>query len=638
MKTKITQLLLCIAFFAFSQKNNTEFNQMVEAEMKSASSLQQVLVNANTQNYDVLYHELRFTVNPSQSTISGVVTTTFKAVTNMNTLVFDMATALAVSSVTMNGVSLTKSQSNYELNITLPSTLMANDIATVVITYAGTPPTAEGAFSRNTHNGTPVLWTLSEPFGARDWWPCKQDLNDKINKIDVYITAPSQYNAVSNGLQKSRTVSGSNATTWFQHNYKIPAYLVAIAVTNYETFNQQGGLGTPESPFFPIVNYLYPEESASSQASLAVTPDIINFFETKIGPYPFRNEKYGHARAGLGGGMEHTTVSFMNSWGRELISHELAHQWFGNKITCGSWKDIWLNEGVTEYMSGLVVENFDGNDNFTAWKQLKNNSITSSSTGALYLSDTEALNVSRIFSSRITYNKGSMVTHMLRWKLGDTNFFQALKNYLDSPLAYSYAITTDFKSYLEAASQTDLTEFFDDWVYGQGYPTYNVTAQNFGAGQAKITVNQTRTANANTYFEMPLEIRLLGAAGQVKDVVVNNTVNAEEFIVSVPFVVSAVQFDPNVQIISKNSSAALSNNSFNLEQTVSLFPIPAKNEINIQLPSNIEVLKTEVYNNLGQTILEGTNKNIDLTAFSEGIHWLKITTTEGVVHKKFIKN
>jgi hypothetical protein len=106
----------------------------------------------------------------------------------MTTVTFDMATALAVSSVTMNGSGLTFTQSNYELNIILPTTLSTGTTATVIITYAGSPPQAEAAFTRSTHAGTPVIYTLSEPFGARDWWPCKQDLNDKIDSFDIYIT------------------------------------------------------------------------------------------------------------------------------------------------------------------------------------------------------------------------------------------------------------------------------------------------------------------------------------------------------------------------------------------------------------------------------------------------------------------
>lgn len=600
-----------------------------------------VLVNPNTQNYDVTYHELRFTVNPNNTTasISGVVSTTFTALSNMNTITFDMATQLVVSSVTMNSANLTFSQSANELNINFPTTITTGTSATVTITYSGIPPTAEGAFTRGTHSGTPVIYTLSEPFGARDWWPCKQDLNDKINSFDIYITAPSTFNSVSNGLQQSRVVVGPNATTHFKHLYPIPAYLIVLNVTNYQTFNQQAGLGTIASPYFPIINYLYPEtNTAATQTALAVTPTIMNLFESLLEPYPFRNEKYGHAQFGWGGGMEHSTVSSMGSFGRDLIAHEMAHQWFGDKITCGTWNDIWLNEGITEYMSGLVRENLDGAAPFVTWKEGKINSITSQLGGATYLTDAEALNSSRIFSSRLSYNKGSMITHMLRWKMGDVAFFQALKSYLADPaLAYGYAVTANFKSHLETAYGSSLSEFMNDWLYNQGYPTYDIVAQNWGAGQAKITVNQTQSHASVSFFEMPLQIRLSGSGGLTHDVVVNNTINSEEFIVSVPFTVTGVTFDPNKHIISRNNTTTLGNETFDINKSVSVYPVPAENELNIQFPSNFTLYKVEIFNNLGQLLATDNKNTINTSQLSSGVHFLKIETSEGVFHKNFIK-
>lgn len=641
MKKNITYLFLLLTFFGFSQSESEEFDRMVESEMKSASSLQNLRVNPNTLNYDVTYHELRFTVDPNNTTpfISGVVKTTFTALTNMNSVTFDMATALVVSSVTMNSTNLTFNQSNYELNITLPSTLTTGNSATVIITYAGSPPQAEGAFTRGNHSGTPVIFTLSEPFGPRDWWPCKQDLNDKIDSFDIHITCPSAYIGVSNGLLQSQTTSGGNITRHFKHNYPIPAYLISLNVTNYVTYNIQAGLGTTQNPFFPINNYLYPESNTTVvQTAINQTVPVMNVFEQKFGFYPYRNEQYGHVQFGWNGGMEHTTMSSMGSWGRSLIAHELAHQWFGDKITCGTWRDIWLNEGFAEYLAGLVVESLDGVPSFISWKASKINNITSVVNGAVYLTETEALNVNRIFSSRLTYNKGSMVVHMLRWKMGDANFYQAVQNYLnDSNLAYGYAITSDLKAHLEAVHGSNLDEFFNDWVYNQGYPTYTITAQNWGAGQAKITVNQTQSDPSVTFFEMPLEIRLSGVVGVTHDVVVNNTGNGQEFIVSVPFVVTGVTFDPNKHIISKNNVATLASNSFDLDQIVSVYPNPANDELHLMMPTSVQLEKVEIYNTLGQLVGQKIDHDFSISELASGIHLLKITTSEGVIHKNFIK-
>jgi aminopeptidase N len=633
-------LLLCVisTLLSFAQKEQEEFTELVTAEMKSASNLMAVAVNPNTLNYDVTYHKLEFTIDPAVYFISGKVTTTYTALANMTTVTFDLATEMLVTSVKIGNTNLTFVQNTSdELIITLPTTQTTGTSGTIEIIYSGAPPSGGfGSFAATTHNGTPVLWTLSEPFGARDWWPCKQDLNDKINSIDVFITAPSQYVAVANGVEQSQVVNGVNKTTHFHHNYPIPAYLICLAATNYTVYTQTAGTA-PNT--FPVVNYIYPETfTPTVQTQLDQTPLIMDFFNTTFEIYPFHLEKYGHAQFGWGGGMEHTTVSFMNNFSRGLIAHELAHQWFGNKVTCGTWKDIWLNEGFATYLASLVIENFDGNAAFITDKTNMINSITSQLGGAVYLSDTEALNVGRIFSSRLSYNKGAMVLNMLRLKMGDAMFFQALRNYLaDANLAFKYAVTSDLKSHLEAVYGSSLTEFFNDWVFNQGYPTYNITAQNWGSGQAKITVSQTQSHNTVSFFEMPIPIRLTGSGGQTFDTILENTTNNQEFIISVPFPITNAVFDPEKDIISKNNTVALGKENFNLEKAIVLYPNPVSNELHIQIPSNITLEKVIVFNNLGQKIIENNTLNFSVNQLSSGVHFVQIQTTEGTFHKKIIK-
>jgi aminopeptidase N len=625
---------------AFSQTgSHNDFAALVEAERRSAQNIQNFTANLNTGNYDVLQQTLNVTVDPAVHFISGTVTTTYVATEPMSTLTFDLANELTVTAVTRNSVSLPFTQnSNDELVITLPAVQNTGVQATVVITYNGAPPTGQDAFVTSSHSGTPILWTLSQPYGSKDWWPCKEDLNDKINGLDVYITAPSQYVSVSNGLQAGVVTNGNGTkTTHFHHSYPIPAYLVAIAVTNYSIFTQTAGTA-PNT--FPIVNYIYPEHLSFVQPQLAVTPPIMTLFEQLFEAYPFKNEKYGHAQCGFGGGMEHTTVSFMGSFGRELIAHELAHQWFGDKITCGSWKDIWLNEGFATYLSGLVVEHFDGEDSFVSWKGDKISNITSAPNGAVYLTDTDTTNVNRIFSSRLSYNKGAMVVHMLRYKMGDANFYQGVKNYLADPnLAYDYAKTADLEAHLEAASGMQLTEFFQDWVYRQGYPTYNISVQNAGAGQATITVNQTQSHASVSFFEMPVPVRLFGAGpNDVHDVVVQNTFNGQQFNVPVPFTVTGAIFDPEKHIISRNSSATLGVPTAEALKAVKLYPNPAGSQLNVQLPQDVTVKRAVFYNALGQKVLETKGQsNWNISSLATGVHFITLETDKGTKQLEFIK-
>jgi len=638
MKKIYLFVLLVLTSIGHAQINEPSIQSISDIEKKMASKKIDLRVNPNTQNYDITYHLLRFTVDPANYYISGVVTTTFTALSDLSTVTFDLTNQLMVSSVTKDGIPLAFVQNtNNELVITLPSTLNSGNSASVIISYSGTPANGEQAFTTSTHNGSPVLYTLSEPYGARDWWPCKQDLNDKADSIDVYITAPFQYISVANGIETTTPiVNGPYKTTHFHHGYPIPSYLIAIAVTNYSVYNQTGGSAPNQ---YPIINYIYPETLPSVKTQLDQTPLILNLYENLFEIYPFYKEKYGHAQFGWNGGMEHTTVSFMVSFERDLIAHEMAHQWFGDKITCGSWKDIWLNEGFATYVAALVIENFDGQAAFVSEKNKMINNITSSPNGAVYLTDAELYDVNRVFSSRLTYNKGAMVLNMLRFKMGDALFFQGVKNYLkDINLAYKYAKTLDLQLHLEAVYGSSLTEFFNDWVHNQGYPSYTISVQNLEGGQVKFTVNQTQSDASVSFFEMPVPIRVFGTGGQQLDLVLNNTVNGESFTEKVPFTITSVTFDPNKNIISRSNSVTLGKEKFELE-TLKLYPNPTNDSISLDLPSVVTIKKVIFYNERGQKIRETKSEvSWDVTSLPSGVYFMNVITDSGTKKMKFVKN
>lgn len=637
MKYLYSLVTLFLLTAVSAQKHELDLSQIAEAEMKSASQIINFAVNPNTSNYDITYHKLEFTVDPAVYFINGKVTTTFTALSNMNTVTFDLTNELTVSAVTLNNIALSFVQnSNNELVITLPGGLSTGSSATVVITYSGEPSQGQQAFTTEEHAGTPVLYTLSEPYGAQDWWPCKMDLNDKANTIDVYITAPSQYVSVANGLELGQVDNNNGTkTTHFQHNHPITAYLIAIAVTNYSIYNQMAGTAPNQ---FPIINYIYPENLAANISNLDQTVSIMNLYEQLFETYPYANEKYGHAQFGWGGGMEHTTVSFMNSFGRGLIAHELGHQWFGDKVTCGSWQDIWLNEGFATYLASMVIEHLDGEQAFTNDKNTMIADVTSQPDGAVYLTEAQTNSVNRIFSNRLSYDKGAMVLNMLRFKLGDTAFFQALKNYLADPgLSYGYATTPDLQSHLEAVYGSSLTEFFNDWIYNQGYPSYTITAHNTNPGQVQIKVNQTQSHASVSFFEMPIPVRVFGANGQQLDLVLNNTENGQVFTENIPFVVTGITFDPNKNIISKQNSATLGILDFQSD-ALQLYPNPANNKLTLKLPEGVTLEKTIFYNILGQKIKESAQETTwDISTFASGVHFINVVTNSGSKQIRFIK-
>ena len=633
-----------VLFFlhSFGQKKEENaayfLEEIVHFEKSRAAKKISFKANPNTTNYDLKYHRLEWKVDPTQDKIEGSVTSYFVAGEDLNSIVFDLAGNMIVSRVTQRGNDLNFLQnSNDELIINLPISQSKGVLDSLTVDYSGNPVSSGfGSFETNVHGALniPILWTLSEPYGAKGWWPCKQDLIDKVDSIDVFIKHPGAYSAASNGVLQSEIENGSQTITHWKHRYPIPAYLIAIAVTNYTVYKDHVANGN-----FDVVNYVYPEDLSTAKAATAITPAIMDLFGSLFELYPFSDEKYGHAQFGWGGGMEHTTMTFMGSWGRGLIAHELAHQWFGNKITCGSWEDIWLNEGFATYLEGLVRENFDGENAFIDWKKALVRDITSQTGGSTFVNDTTS--VGRIFSGRLTYRKGAMILNMLRYKLGDATFFQAIRNYLaDVNLAFGYAKTSDLIAHLEAASELDLEEFFNDWFYGEGYPSYEVNwHQNPSNNIVRFNVNQSQSHSSVSFFEMPLPVKVNGIGGESEMIRLEVSENGQTFNTEIPFEIVSITVDPETQLISKNNRVSLGVDIVELQNDISIFPNPVGSTLSIANNSYAFIKKITIYDVLGRIVMEENNPTakISLHQLKFGIHLIKIDTDQGSIHKTLLK-
>ncbi len=613
------------------------------AANKTTNWNQSLIINPNTSNYDITYHRLEWTINPNVTTtsIAGVVTTYWKAKSPMNTVTFDLKDNMSVSQVRQRTTNLSFTHSNDELVITLPSTQSIGVLDSLSITYSGIPASGGfGYFNQSTHNSVPIVWSLSEPYGAMYWWPCKQDLNDKADSVDIIVTHPryysgsTEYKTASNGVLISETISGANKITHWRHNYPIPAYLIAFSITNYVAYTNWAYEGTPQA--IPILNYVYPEGLTTAQSNTPITADLIELYGDLFEVYPYADEKYGHAQFPWGGGMEHTTMSFMVNFGRSLIAHELAHQWFGDKITCGSWEDIWLNEGFATYCEGLTIEALDGSNAFKSWRSGKISNITGSTGGSVFCTDTTSVN--RIFDGRLSYNKGSMVLNMLRYKLGNTQFFQSIKNYLSDPnLAYGYARTIDLQNHFEAQSGMDLDEFFADWFMGQGYPSYQLQWSQ-SAGQVFIVVNQTQSNPSVSFYEMPLPIKITGTGGEIQWLRLEHTSNGQLFTQPVSFTISQIEIDPDLELISKNNTVVLDVLDEEDNDLV-VFPNPTSGFIQIQTANGIELKEISLFNSNGQLLLHQNAQNlfIEMSSFPTGTFMLQVKTEKGILYKTILK-
>ncbi len=615
------------------------FRHLVEKERVAALNrlLKQAL--ADTGNYDIKFH--RLTLNPSLTTrdLTGEVMTYFVPNQNMTTMEFDFNDQMTVDNVVWHNQNLTFLQQDNRLIINLSQTLPAGSIDSVKISYQGVvPDTGLSSYTVSTHgNNVPVVWTLSEPYGARDWWPCKQDLNDKIDSVDVIINYPQTVGgetmtAVSNGLLTSETVSNNTKTSVWKHRYPIAAYLIAFAVTNYDKFTINAGINQS----FPIDNYVYPENLSTAQTNTASHLDVMNYFENTFGAYPFNQEKYGQIQFGWGGGMEHQTATFLVSYQRWLAAHELAHQWFGDALTCGSWHDIWLNEGFATYSEALTREALDGQAAFDSWKENVTNDITSMPGGSVYVQDTT--DVWRIFNSRLSYHKGAMALNMLRLKLTDTDFFQAIGNYVNNH-KFQYVLTDDLRQELESQSGQNLTEFFNDWIYGEGYPTYNITVTRIGSGLYDVLVNQTTSHTSVDFFEMTLPFKFTGNAGNTYETILDNTSNGQHFTVNTGFEATNVEFDAHNDIVKGQTSlnTILAVDILN-DTDIKMFPNPAQNFLNIY-NNDINIRKVTILTPNGQELLAVSQnfQRIDVNDLKKGLYIVKIETDKGIYVKKMIK-
>lgn len=582
------------------------FDKIVEAEAKAhAGKFNPEGTLALSGDYDVRCQEMTWFIDPAVNYIQGSVKTRFRAkVSGFSTVNFDLMDALNVDSVLYHGQKLLFTHLSNVLSINLPAPLGQNATDSITVFYQGIPAnTGFGSFVQTDHNGTPIIWTLSEPYGARDWWPCKQDLSDKIDTVDIRVICPAGNRVGSNGLLvEEKTLNSGKQFFHWRHTYPIACYLVGISVTNYSVFSHTANM---QQGLLEILNYVFPENFDNAKSESAAIVPVIEFYDSLFVPYPFMKEKYGHAQFKWGGGMEHQTMSFVSDFGYELLAHELGHQWFGNRITCGSWSDIWLNEGFATYLSGLCYERFSPNNVWPDFIRSRIGNVVSQPGGSVWVSDTTSVN--RIFNGRLTYNKGAMVLHQLRWKLGDDAFFTGLRNYMNDPaLVGKFAFTSNMRAHLEATSGQNLQGYFDDWIYGQGYPSYHLS-WGVAGNKVQVKVHQDQSHPSVNFFEMPLPLRFFKNGQALDWVRLDLSVQDQTFQFTLPFVPDSLAFDPGWRLISAQNSVTKDAVVATGEQTqanASVFPNPAGEKIRVSLDQNLAFDRVQLFDFNGKMVLD----------------------------------
>ena len=600
--------------------------------------------------YDVKYYMLDIAVNHTAQTISGNVTcNAVISEANVTQIYYDLTSPLVVDSVILNGASATFSRGSNTLVINLGTTLNTGDNFSTIVYYHGTPGSSGfGSFEFSSHNGNPAIWTLSEPYGAKDWWPVKDTPADKVDSADFWITVSSSLTAASNGKLMGIVDNGNGTHTFkWKSSYPIAQYLLSMAITNYTQYTNYYYNTVNDS--MPIDHFIYPESFSSVKTQLDKTPGMIEVYAERFGEYPFINEKYGHAQFGWGGGMEHQTITSMGGFSDMLIAHEMAHMWFGDLITCKDWHHIWLNEGFATYGECLMNEAWYGKSGYDNYVVGEMNSAKNA-IGSIWVEDISS--VGQIFNGARSYSKGSVVLHMLRGIVGDSVFFDILKTYKTDPnVAYGVAVTEDFQAVAESVSGMDLDYFFAEWIYGESFPVYSVvwSKQNIGGNLYDLALKITQTVRTDpTYFTMPIQVKVNFVSGDTLITVFNNA-QVQNFNITVNGNPTSISFDPGNWIL-KNVNSVVTGvddeiklNSFSLDQN---FPNPFNptTTIKFSLGKNgfttlklYDILGNEVANIVNGVLESGPHiVNFDASMLPSGTYFYTITSGSFTETKKMM--
>ncbi len=491
----------------------------------------------NQDQYDVHHYGLDLTLNSSSQNLIGSVTTTVEVTgTAISSLDLNLDAGMNVSAATSAGAATTFSRSGGILTINLDRTYNQGETAVVSVNYNGNP--AGQAFGWSSAFGRPMTWTLSEPFGAREWWPCKDLNTDKADSLDIVVTVLNSQVVASQGLLQSDVDDGTWRTFHWKTNYPTATYLVSLAIYPYQQYSDwytplDGG------DQMEVQYFVYPEHFTTVQPTYGLTVPMIGAFASAYGEYPFVDEKYGHAEFTWGGGMEHQTITSMGGWSEDLISHELGHQWWGDMVTCADFGHIWLNEGFATWSEAYWAEQ---SQDFATYQEYMA-AAAFYGPGTIFIENPLTDN---IFDSNLTYNKGSWIVHMLRGVLGDADFFAGVTLYRTNH-EYGSATTADLQAALESVSGRDLTAFFQQWIYGEYFPIYEM-GWAVGPAAGEITVTLTQTQDNAGVFTMPVPLRITTDQGAT-DVRVENDQLSQSFVIPVSGTVESIAVDPDNWIL-----------------------------------------------------------------------------------------
>lgn len=589
--------------------------------------------------YDVKYHKLELSLtNTSTYITDGKVTTIAQVTATPFTIfVFELLNDISLDSVKIGGVIRPFTTNGNVRTVSLSTALSVGDLFTAEIYYHGQGNVNNGFFSgisteTDGDYNFNATWTLSESYHAYEWWPCKQALTDKIDSSDVWITVASNLKAGSNGvLTNITTLPGNKKRYEWKSRHPIAYYLISVAVANYQEYNVYAHPAALLGDSILIQNYIYNTQAVLNdyQDGIDSTRQLVEYFSDIFGLYPFYDEKYGHCQTPIGGGMEHQTMTTLYGFDFTLVAHELGHQWFGDNVTCGTWGDIWVNEGFASYTEYLALEHFRSPAEARNWMDYAHAYAMFNPGGSVFCTDTT--NEGRIFSTRLTYKKGGAIIHSLRFEVNNNSlFFAGLKQYQQT-YADSNAIGNDMKSVFENVSGLDLTDFFDQWYFGEGYPTISLE-WNQNTSQTVLVVSETTSVpNVTPFFKTSLELTLNSAQGDTT-VRIYVDQNNQQFVFNWNNPIQSIDIDPNQWILNTVGSVTQNPNlvsvsAAEVDTKLNIYPVPSTNQLTVSAAKAIKGIR--LFDMTGRAIESyagtGENTTLDISNLSAGAYIIEVT-------------
>jgi len=500
--------------------------------------------NDSLLNYDLIKVTFHISLDPLKQFISGYEELKIQTLSS-NLIKLNADTALKVDSAFISNKKVILNRlTTTELGLDISA--YKNSTIKLFIYYHGIPKSTRG-FKAESHPSGNIVATLSEPYEAKNWWICKESLQDKIDTTESFVTVPIGNKVATCGLLKDTSVNNNKVTFHWIHQYPIAYYLIGFAVSNYKEW-VDSAYNKRTKITLPILNYIYPHDYNYFQDDRKNNKSIMELYMDKFDSYPFENEKYGNAEWNINGGMEHQTMAFIRNLSFLINAHELGHQWFGDKVTCSSWSDIWLNEGFATFCEGLSYQYLAAHSDYLWWKRVRKNSVLSNPYGTVFKSDTS--NVGAFFEARTTYHKPGVMIGMFKILVGEDSFYKIINGYSDK-YKFKTANTSQFIDFVSTHSvDSNLTrKFFKQWVYQDGFPIINYSYE-YKNGKILLTINQKCSSDSNNYFTFPLPISvyLNGKVSNINVLVADKPYQVLELAVSPP---DSIALDLENDVIAK---------------------------------------------------------------------------------------